>query len=53
MFGQWALGTSPLGEPEELVTTVPMPMVCTVWIVSDESTEATPITASIVDQEAF
>jgi hypothetical protein len=53
MFGQWALGSNSLGEPEEFVTVAPIATVCTVWIVSEENTEAAPVTASVVDQEAF
>ena len=53
MFGQWALGAEPLGEPEEVVSVQPVPTVCTVWIVSEPGTEAQPVTASVVDQEAF
>lgn len=33
MFGQWALGTSPLGEPEELPGVAPIPGEIRVWFV--------------------
>lgn len=53
MFGQWALGSNPLGEPEEFSSAQPVPVTCSVWFVETENTEAAPITASVVDQEAF
>jgi len=37
VFGQWALGTAPLGEPEELVTASPAPATATVWFTTESS----------------
>jgi hypothetical protein len=39
MFGQWALGTSPIGEPEELSSVVPTPADCIVWITTSENSD--------------
>lgn len=52
MFGQWALGSSPIGEPEEIAAGTPAPTDCCVWITASESTEVL-IVAPAVNEEQF
>lgn len=51
MFGQWALGTSPIGEPEEFPGVTPIPADAIVWFTVETSAEVAIVAETVTEQE--